>query len=402
MRYNWVSVLRNVLLWPMWLGKHQVIQPGRQPAGILPLVLLSFGICSPVLGQDGPTRVFRQWDRNGDGVLTPREVPANARRLFSRIDANKDGKVTLDEHLAGARGARPSSDGNRPNWPESDISVLKIKQTWHQEPKGHDRTSFVSVPKRGAGKLPVVIFFHGNGGVAARAMNQWRYLNQHILVVPQGYRNSWNISGERSQAPDVMFVSELIARVGKLYPRADLQNVTVIGSSNGSGLIHRLMIELDNKPFQRAILLSASLVVEQFHDGGFWKPSKSTEDYDTRHKPTPVGEMIYFHGSNDRVVPYAGGLRQGKHEHLSAQQTAFVWARAFGFRGMQIPEAEGERVEPGIALYRYPDVHVAHYKLIGAGHGPRPYDKQVRALIADAIKRGRIRTSETPRRELHK
>ena len=379
---------RVLLLWNSH-GKDRVTQPGRLAAGVVPLAMLSFWVCSPLLGQDGPTRLFRQWDRNGDGVLTRGEVPANARRSFTRIDANQDGKVTLAEHLAGMRRARPTSNTAAPRWPETNLTVLKIKQTWHQEPGGYDRTAFVSVPKRGTSKLPVVIFFHGNGGVAARALNQWRYLNEYVLVVPQGYRNSWNISGERSQAPDVRFVGELITRVAQVQPRADLKNVTVIGSSNGSGLIHRLMIELDKKPFQRAILLSASLVIEQYHDGSFWKPSKSTDDYDIRHQPTPVAEMIYFHGSNDKVVPYEGGLRQGKHEHLSAQRTAFVWARAFGFRGTQIPDADGEEIEKGIALFQYSDVHVAHYKLIGAGHGPRPYGKQMRALIAAAIKKGR-------------
>ena len=308
--------------WALWLrdshGEDRVTQHRSLRAGIVPLALSCFWLCSPVLGQDGPTRLFRQWDRNGDGVLTRREVPANARRSFSKIDANKDGKVTLAEHLAAGRPSRPADNSGAPRWPETDMTVLKVRQTWQQEPRGYDRTAFVSVPKRGTSKLPVVIFFHGNGGVAARALNQWRYLNEHVLVVPQGYRNSWNISGERSQAPDVRFVSELIARIGKRHPRAELQDVTVIGSSNGSGLIHRLMIELDKKPFQRAILLSSSLVVEQYHDGSFWGPATTTEDYDTRKRPTPVAEMIYFHGSNDRVVPYKGGLRQRKHEHLSA------------------------------------------------------------------------------------
>jgi hypothetical protein len=38
---------------------------------------------------------FRQFDRNGDGKLTPDEVPDPA--LFKQMDANGDGVVTLDE-----------------------------------------------------------------------------------------------------------------------------------------------------------------------------------------------------------------------------------------------------------------------------------------------------------------
>ena len=353
---------------------------------ILCLVILYAWSSVSVQAQDAARRLFQQWDRNQDGVLTIQEVPPRARRSFSSIDVNKDGRVTLQEHLSGGRQSRPAANKNAvPRWPEADITKLTVRQTWHQEPGGDDRVAFLSVPSRGQGKLPVVIFFHGNGGVAARVMNQWQYLNDNILVVPQGYRNSWNITDERSQAPDVQYVSQLISLVGEQCPRADMQNVTVIGSSNGSGLIHRLMIELDEKPFQSAILLSASLVTDQYHQGSFWMPSKTTSNYDTPKQPVPGTEVIYFHGTEDRVVPYKGGLRGGKQEHLSAQRTTFLWAKAFGFEGRQLPDSAGQMVEQGIVGYRYPEVKVVHYKLVGAGHGPGAYEKQVRSMIERAI-----------------
>lgn len=267
------------------------------------------------------------------------------------------------------------------------VSNLSIRQTWHQEPDGFDRPVIVSVPKSTSKKLPVVIFFHGNGGLAERGIHQWRILNDTLLVMPQGYQKSWNISGERSQAPDVEFVRTLIAFIGKKYPQADLKNVTLIGASNGSGLIHRLMIEMDDKPFRLAILLSASLVIEQYHQGSFWMPSKSTNDYNTLKKPTAGPAVIYFHGSEDHVVPYRGGLRGGKHRHLSAQETTYLWAKAFGYSGKQILDEKGKLVTRGIYEYRYPNANVVHYKLEGAGHGPRPYDEQVRAMIKNAIRR---------------
>ena len=46
---------------------------------------------------------FKQYDRNGDGKLTPDEVP---RQLFTQMDKNKDGVVTLDEARAFYAGRR--------------------------------------------------------------------------------------------------------------------------------------------------------------------------------------------------------------------------------------------------------------------------------------------------------
>ncbi len=50
---------------------------------------------------------FKQFDKNGDGKLTPDEVP---RQLFAQMDKNKDGVVTMEEakaFWASRRGGRP-------------------------------------------------------------------------------------------------------------------------------------------------------------------------------------------------------------------------------------------------------------------------------------------------------
>jgi hypothetical protein len=58
---------------------------------------------------------FRQYDKNGDGKLTPDEFP-NA-QLFKRMDANGDGVVTLEE----AKGAfSRSRRGDSPSQRQSE------------------------------------------------------------------------------------------------------------------------------------------------------------------------------------------------------------------------------------------------------------------------------------------
>ncbi len=54
---------------------------------------------------------FRRLDRNGDGAITPQELPN--RRWFERVDANGDGAVTRDEAAAIARMRRAGVRRNR-------------------------------------------------------------------------------------------------------------------------------------------------------------------------------------------------------------------------------------------------------------------------------------------------
>lgn len=339
---------------------------------------------APLLtAEESQENTFHKWDKDQNGLLTRKEVPQKMLRFFSRKDKDNDGKITLKEYLAPLKENQNRRESNAAT--PRDLKLIKIKQTWHQEPKGFDRQAFVRVSENVVGKVPLVLFFHGNGGEAKRAINQWRHLNSTVLVAAQGYERSWNIFGEKSEAPDVDFVSKLIQLIGKEFPIADLDDVTVIGSSNGAGLINRLMIDMDKKPFQRAILLSSSLVAQQYHDQKFWTSADERNTYKIEKKPTPGPEIIYFHGSNDKVVPYQGGLRGKKFPHVSAQDTTYAWAKAFGYKGAKIKESKAISVEKGILRFHYPAARVTHYKLIGAGHGPRPYDSQVRQIIRDAI-----------------
>lgn len=83
----------------------------RYPHVLAAVLILS--LTTAALGQQqpaGPTGVeprFRQLDRDGDGKLTPEELPG---QWFGWLDANRDGVVTLEEARAGTQ--RPP--GERP------------------------------------------------------------------------------------------------------------------------------------------------------------------------------------------------------------------------------------------------------------------------------------------------
>lgn len=350
------------------------------------------------LEQDGAKKIFKEWDRNGDGVLVQSEVPVGPRQNFKKVDRNGDGKVTIEEHLAFLRNETPnrgsdekkgSTDRNStfPNWPHAKFETLEISQKWHQEPKGFQRQVLVSQPRDAKGKLPVLISFHGAGGNAMGSMRQWRAVSKRMIIVsPQGYRKTWNIHGEPSEAPDVEFFRKLSTKLKNEIPSADWDDVSVVGFSNGCGFINRLMIEIEDPFAERYFLMSSSLIEEQFHDGKFWKPSKSTAKYDTPVSPNGKRRIYYFHGTNDRVVPYRGGKRSRRFPHVSAQETTLAWAKAAGYRGEKLDISKGKKINNSIIKLTYPKTQVTHFQVIGGNHGLEPHRERVTEMILELIR----------------
>ncbi|RZO63460.1 MAG: hypothetical protein EVA78_06065 [Phycisphaeraceae bacterium] len=324
---------------------------------------------------------FGSWDINKDGVLTREEVPPGPRRMFDRIDTNGDGKVTFDEHRAGGR--QPEGSPRRANSKNTNVRRFTIRQSWSQQPNGFGREYVVRSPKNDLQSWPITILFHGNGGSAEPMIRNWdRTLPNHILVSAQGYEKSWNITKERSKAPDVEFVEMILRDVTSHYPQADDSKVSLIGSSNGAGMVYRLLIELDDTySIQNALAFVSSMTVSQYHDEQFWKRTdETTSNYDQPVEPSGKRRIITIHGSADSVVPYYGGRGPGGI-HLSAQDTAYVWATVQGYRGDQRPDNEGKPCGEKLLMYDYPQSGVTHIKVIDGGHGLGPAAAPLKPLL---------------------
>ena len=132
-----------------------------------------------------------------------------------------------------------------------------MTQTWDQEPAGYDRTATAYLPDTPAtsGKLPVVIDLHGFGG---KGMKRWKDIGDQIIFVgadgycTEGSPCSWNVFGEPSKAPDTEFILELIAKIGTEIPEADMDNVNIVGTSNGAALTYLLTLSTgSDRPFRR-------------------------------------------------------------------------------------------------------------------------------------------------------
>lgn len=269
---------------------------------------------------------------------------------------------------------------------EGRLQEHTVRQVWPQEPKGLPRPYVAVSPRPGTtSRWPVLVVLHGNGGNPHGALGNWpRRHPGHLVVAPQGYQRSWNVTRERSKAPDVAFIEAVLADVQQRYPQADVSNVTLVGFSNGAGLVYRLMIELSDRTaaqVQKAVAVVSSLTSDQHHDGGFWqRADDATANYNLPATPVARCPLLTVHGTADDVVPYTGGRGPGGM-HLSAQATAFAWAVSRGYRGTPLPDAAGQRLPGGLLRYDYPQQAVAHLKVPGARHGLGPAHRTVDPLI---------------------
>lgn len=349
----------------------------------------TFLIALPVLAASLTTsaqgeRLFKNWDKNGDGFLEKSEIPRGPRKIFDQKDVNGDGKISMKEHLGKARKPTAKPEQRKREAVSNDGATFTINQKWSQHPDGYERPVWAIEPKSKAGKAPVLIYFHGNGGNAGRMINNWaRDFPDHLVVAPQGYLRSWNIRGEQSKAPDIQFFRELIATIAEKYPNADMKNVSLIGTSNGGGYIHRIMIEVDEPLFKNAVPMVSSFIAAEFHDDSFWFPlNGNTENYDTKKKPVPAGRRIlYVHGTDDKVVPFHGGMRGRASLHLSAYETAYRWAGVHGYKGPKLTEKDGKEAAPSLLKIHYPDTPMTLIQVLGGSHGLAPHREAAIDLV---------------------
>jgi len=293
--------------------------------------------------------------------------------------------------IGGSPGGRPifgQEGGNRPGSgpPQSATPVqegtsetgyertINVRQTWAEEPAGYDREALVKVPPSSPGKKwPVLLDLHGAGGRGnLRRLSD--ISDSFVIVAASGYNRFWNVYSEKTKADDVDFLLKLIKKVGEDIPEADTDDVTIVGTSNGAGMIYRLLIETKNpRPFKRVFPLASSLINIQYHDNTFWSEDKDTQQWNIPTVPDKPGPtIIHFHGTDDGTVPYNGGggnFLGDEVDFLDAQTSDYVWAKSFGYTGPQLGDGDGTVVREGVAKYSYLGGRVVHFKLEGLGHG---------------------------------
>ncbi|MDH4476956.1 MAG: hypothetical protein QE274_10805 [Verrucomicrobiaceae bacterium] len=251
-----------------------------------------------------------------------------------------------------------------------------IRQSWSQE-QDFPRPFQVNVPTNPDNrKLPVLIFLHGNGGNARSAMSG--FLKQHptmatryVMVFPDGYLKSWNISAERSKADDRRFIETIVEKLAACE-NVQPDNFTIMGNSNGAALANQLAIESRLPNIRNYVTAVSPLNVLQ-HDGRNFKAKGDDNSYEAVATPRTGARIMNISGTEDHLIPYAGGpspaipAKNGKLGFVAAEESIFLWAKAMGYQGEKLKNPSSQVGKLGI--FSYLDGAIIHYKALGEGHG---------------------------------
>jgi poly(3-hydroxybutyrate) depolymerase len=161
---------------------------------------------------------------------------------------------------------------------------------------------------------PIVFAFHGRGGTHSSWVNKLKSFTNNgefVGVYPQGFLKSWNlgnVGSEPSNANDVVFVSLIIEELKK-HSNLDFNKMYAIGTSNGSGMVNKLAIELSD-------FNAVAPIVSQLTEG---MPIKES---------TKSISIFQINGAADSTIPIDGGSKLG-HVFLDAKVSAELWDSNF-------------------------------------------------------------------------
>jgi poly(3-hydroxybutyrate) depolymerase len=223
---------------------------------------------------------------------------------------------------------------------QSNAADLTITKNWNQG--FHDYSITAAIPS-GSGPFPVAILLHGEGETGSAMVTQFAdELPGHICIGVDGYENSWNVSNETSNGPDIIMLKELIVKL-KLYNNVDENKIRIVGVSNGGSLALRAAVEIDDLSVDTIVCMISQTHDFQYRNSAFWYPLNDLytgdewpqDGYTTQKTPIPQRRIVQMNGRADTVVPYAGGSFVGIN-FLPAPESAFRFAQAQGYTGLQL------------------------------------------------------------------
>lgn len=252
---------------------------------------------------------------------------------------------------AGATASPATCDPQKPASPGTTEQTITIG--------GKSRTYVQSIPSGydGINPLPIVMTFHGRGS-SARAQLALTGLEQqsnnegYLLVAPDAVDGEWALPNTPSQATsDTRFVSAILDKLSSSYC-VNRQRAYASGLSLGSAMTFVLAC-VPNRQFAAFGGVGAS----------FYRSSCDGS------APAPI---IYFHGTADPVVPFAGGKVNSTGSPITrevqpAADNMAAWAKHNKCNPGSTDQVIGEVTE-----FRWTscaqDAEVDFYEVAGGGH----------------------------------
>lgn len=252
----------------------------------------------------------------------------------------------------------------------TSLTEIIIEKTWAQQPNGYVYPIDIKVPEsiEPIEGFPICVLLHSNGSNGRRIINQFSsVLDDHILIAPTGYLNSWNICDERSNAPDLEMVDELVNTLSN-YSNINLNKIRILGSSNGAGLANNIFIQNENPNIDIICAVVSHLNIPQYHDNNFYKYSTVTNPmsafcgYEEITNPISSRKYLSISNINDPTIPYLGGNSKVGLDFLNAEDAIFYIAKNQGFTGEKLPPEGSALGNPIIFEYSYLSGDVVHIK----------------------------------------
>lgn len=237
---------------------------------------------------------------------------------------------------------------------------------------GHQRLFEMYVPPTAPRPLPVVLVLHGGKSSAEQIRRYTGFdtvaARENILAVyPEGLHGQWNdgrpqIGSMNPDAADTDDVGFLVALVDNLadHGLADPKRVFVAGISNGGMMALHLACQHPERIAGVAVV-------------GASQPA------DVDCDPAMPVPIVFFHGTDDRFVPYAGGdilqwANIDRGQVLSARDTVAMWRKIDDCSGQPKTQRLTDRTSPkGLAVDLVTfepcaGAPVEHYIVRGGGH----------------------------------
>lgn len=245
---------------------------------------------------------------------------------------------------------------------------------------GEERSYLLYVPPgcKAGEVMPLLVVLHGGHG-SGRQVMRWAGFNkiaerEHFLAVyPNGIERNWNdgraIMQYRSHSEnidDVGFVAALLDHLVQKF-HADPTRLYVAGISNGAMMTLRVAAELSHK------IAAASSVCGSL-----------PRNLLTAFKPSQPVPLLLMNGTEDPLVPWAGGDvhfgRKKLGQIVSTRDTIALWVSRNGCRvepavSLLADKNPGDGCKVRQELYAGRD-EVVLYEIIGGGHtwpGTSPY-----------------------------
>jgi len=341
-----------------WLVNYQAVQAAQPPAD----------------------RPFNRLDRDGDGKLSPEEVPPAIRQFFGRIDRDQNGFLTREEFQSARAVLQGGASGAGPRIPESIRAELDIPYAGTDHPRQRLDLLIPQKPQT-ADPLPVIVAIHGG---AWRGGDKRQVIGRLIPLVASGQYAGVSVGYRLSQ--DAVWPAQIhdckaaIRWIRGNAPKYNLdpKKIGVIGWSAGGHLVAMLgtagdVAELEGELGDyRDQSSRVTCVVDFFGPANLLtigrQPSQLQHDnadspqglllgaaiHAVREKARSASPITYVtaddppflivHGTQDMVVPFAQSTELRDALRAAGVAGAMITVENGGHGGFRNPEID-RRVE---------------------------------------------------------